>query len=351
MKHPDGQSGNDRKTRPVQPAQSVQEDSLEFLSLKLVVIILFAGLIVIFALYKAVDLIPPKIVDPRFKPSMKISFNEQGGDSNQVPSPQETGKLPLRIAIAPVISPETSMILYKDLVNYLGKELDRETVTLQRGSYAQINDLIRYAQCDMAFICTYPFVQGERDFGLKLLAVPVIGGKITYQSFIIVPRSSQAASLMGLRGKKFASSDLLSNSGWLFPYCWLKGRGKDPENFFKKHLITGSHDRSVLAVASQYVDGAAVDSLVYEQMVEADISISEKTKIVFASPPFGMPPLVVHPGIDPVLKAQLLEVILGMHADPEGKEALRSLKIDKFVVPNNDIYDSVRQMMKIRESN
>jgi len=41
---------------------------------------------------------------------------------------------------------------------------------------------------------------GEREFGMQALVVPQIKGETTYQSFIIVPQSSSAKSLLDLRG-------------------------------------------------------------------------------------------------------------------------------------------------------
>ncbi len=77
-----------------------------------------------------------------------------------------------------------------------------------------------------------------------------INGKITYQSVVIAPTVSTAETLLDLQGKRFGSSDILSNSGWLFPAVWLLEHGKNPGNYFQKHVITGGHDRSVMAVTS-----------------------------------------------------------------------------------------------------
>jgi hypothetical protein len=60
------------------------------------------------------------------------------------------------------------------------------------------------------------------DFGMEALVVPVIGGATTYHSLILVPRSSGAASILDLRGRRLASADNMSNSGWLCPAVWLQ---------------------------------------------------------------------------------------------------------------------------------
>jgi phosphonate transport system substrate-binding protein len=63
--------------------------------------------------------------------------------------------------------------------------------------------------------------------------------------------------------------------------------------------------------------------------------------------PFGIPPVVVHPDLDPNLKAQLQRVLLDMAADPSGQAALNTLMIDRFVVVEDSAYASIRQMAAI----
>ena len=264
--------------------------------------------------------------------------------------PESAGHGSLRIAFAPVISPEKSIAIYQDLARYLAHQLDKEAVMLPRGTYAEINELVRDRHCDVALVCTYPFVRGEQDFGMEALVVPVVEGATTYNSLILVPMSSEAGSLADLRDKRFAGADLMSTSGWLFPALWLQSRGEDPESFFSEIVVAGSHDRSIQAVVSGYVDAAAVHSLVYRTMVEEDPSILTRTKIIQKSSPYGMPPFVIHPQMAPALKAQVRDVLLRMHEDPDGGKILSEIGIDRFVIADGAIYDSVRKAVDLWES-
>jgi phosphonate transport system substrate-binding protein len=282
-------------------------------------------------------------LDPRFSPRHRIRLAEADHPSGTPPEADDASRTSLRIAIAPVISPEKSLSLYKEFVEYLADTLDRQPVFLQRETYAEVNDLIRYRRCDMALICTYAFVRGEREFGMEILAVPVINGSVTYHSLVLVPGSSPAGGLLDLRGTRFASADIMSNSGWLYPATWLRERGIDADRFFSKHVITGSHDRSISAVAAEYVDGAAVDSIVYDFMSARDPSLTETTRVILKSPPFGMPPIVVHPMLEPELKRQLREALLTMNQNPSGQALLSILGIDRFDVPDDGLYDTVRE--------
>lgn len=254
------------------------------------------------------------------------------------------GKVALRVVVAPVISPRETLKSYSDLVDYLGKRLGRPAEIIQRNSYAEVNELVRSGDCDVAFVCSYPYLVGQRDFGMEALVIPQVKGSIHYYSYLIVPADSAAEDWGDLRGKVFAFSDPLSNSGHLAPRYQLMQRGETPEKFFKKTIFTYSHDKSIRAVADKLVDGAAVDSIVYDYMLALHPELARKTKIIGKSQPFGIPPVVVHPRIKPTLRRQLKQAFLDMHNQPTGRAALKRLMVDQFVPPDDHIYDSLREV-------
>lgn len=250
---------------------------------------------------------------------------------------------PFRLAVAPIVSPEASLVLYHDLAAYIGDKLGRSGQLMLRSTYPEINDLLKNRKCDLALVCAYPFSQGEREFGMKALVIPVFEGRRTYHSSIIVPAASRDQSLLDLRGKKFASATLVSFSGWIYPAHWLKKRGHDPFHFFREHILIGSHDRAVQAVADGYADGAAVVHMVYAQM-PADIR--RKTKVIGQSEPFGMPPFCVHPDIDPKLRDAIQSIMIHMHETPDGRRILANLKFDRFEVPDRELYRTLREFVR-----
>ncbi len=256
-----------------------------------------------------------------------------------------TAATPLRLAVAPMTSPERSLELYQGLADYLGVALDRPASIILRNTYGEVNGLVRCGQCQLAYVCTAAYVDGQRSFGMQALAVPVVRGEATYRSYIVVPDASDAASLLDLRGMRFASADRLSTSGWLFPASTLKREGVDPATFFSQHVITGSHDRSVEAVASGHVDGAAVESLVYDRMVADQPELAERVRIVAQSDPFGMPPMVVPSGLSPGLRDELRDALTQMHLGEDGQKVLAHMGVDRFVLPDSQAYDGVRELM------
>jgi phosphonate transport system substrate-binding protein len=334
-------SPSERK-RDTDRGKEAESATLPGLGRRQLLLILLCGAIALFSLYRLYGLLPRRGFRPRHDPQQALSLKEAAPNTSPQSSTTPPDKPTLRFAIAPVIAPEKSAIQYHKLVTYLAEKLVRHPLSFQRETYAEINEMVRHRQCDIALVCTYAFVRGEREFGMNLLVAPEINASVDYYSYIIVPKTNLATDLMELRGKRFASADLMSNSGWLFPALWLRDRGVDPMHFFAEHIISGSHDRSVRAVASEIADGAAVDNLVYEQMLEEDPALSEQTRIIMKSPPFGMPPLVCHPDLEPSLRQEMLGLLLSMDRDPDGRKVLSELRIDRFVIPDQGLYQSVR---------
>jgi len=258
--------------------------------------------------------------------------------------PAQPPRAPVRIAVAPVLSPRESFRLYAALLDYVGGRLDRPVEMLQRPTYSEINDLIRYGHADVAFVCDYAYILGQRDFGMEILVVPQVMGRLTYHSLLLVPAASEARSLEDLRGRSFAFSDPLSSSGWLYPAYLLALRGERPERFFARTVFTYSHDNTVRAIADRFVDGGAVDSLVYEFMVARTPELGPRLRVIGRSPAWGNPPVVVHPRIDPALRERLREIFQGMGEDPAARPFLRELMIDRFVRLDDAYYADVRRM-------
>ncbi len=274
-----------------------------------------------------------------------IQLSEAGELSNFEPG--EPTRLPLRVAVAAVISPRATLESYQPMVDYLSSRLDRPVDLIQRGTYAETNDLIRSGAVDLAFVCGGAFVEGERDFGMELLVAPQVKEQTVYYSYIIVPSESSAQIIEDLRGMTFAFSDPLSNSGHLAPIWRLSKIGETEDSFFNKTIFTYSHDNSIQAVADNLVDGAAVDSLVYDFLVDQGSPLAERVRIIERLGPYGIPGVVVHPDIDPELRTTLRSILLEMHQDTGGKETLDRLSIDRFVDLELNAYDSLREMAGI----
>lgn len=270
--------------------------------------------------------------------------------SSEAPLPHADRSV-LRIAIAPLTSPRDSFPLFAQLQSYLAARLHQPVGIIYRSTYAEINALLREGECDIAFVSGYPYVQGKHDFGMEALASPVVGGQDSSYSYIIVPASSSRTSLSELRGSVFAFSDPLSNAGRLAPEFAVSrtAGGTRAQTYFRRAVFTYGQERSIEAVTARTVDGAAVDSLVFERMAATDPSLRAAVRVIERLGPFGTPLMVVRPALDAAVKDDIRRVLFHMHQDQDGRRVLRQLGFDRFAPPDDRSYDGIRRMAQLLE--
>lgn len=256
--------------------------------------------------------------------------------------PAELEVKPLKVAVAAVISPQGSAESYAPLLEYISQELERPIERIQRRTYAEVNELVRTGEVDLAFVCTSSYLVGERQFGMQLLSAPQVNGEAVYYASIIVPADSDTQKLGDLRGQVFAFTDPISFTGRMYPTYLLKTAGESPEDFFKRTFFTYSHDDAIYAVADGIADGASVDKLVLDFAIKRDPGLENRIRIIHTSEPFGMPPVVVGPQIRPQLYATLQDILLKMHLDSNGQAALDALDYDRFVLVVDSDYETAK---------
>jgi len=250
----------------------------------------------------------------------------------------------VKIGVASMITPVDAVKYYQDVIDYIGEQINQPVQMVHRRTYDEMDALLEKGEVKIAFICSAPYVKNKEQFGVELLAAPSVNGKPIYHSYIIVPVDSPLKTFPELKGKTFAFTDPKSNTGKLYPTYLLKTMGFTPERFFNRFIFSYSHNKSVEMVAKRIVDGAAVESIVYDHMIQTGSPYAKQTKIIKRSPPYGIPPVVVTKDIDPLLKKKVKDAFLAMQNTPKGKVILAAMMIDGFVEVPDKNYDTIRQM-------
>lgn len=265
------------------------------------------------------------------------------GRSQQRPGQQ------VKVAVTAAFVSARGMDIYKDVLDYMSKKLGQPVTLVSGLSYQKVNELLRLGTVQEAFVCGYAYTREKKKCDLELLCAPVMKdpqyqGKPVYYSYVIVPKDSKAKSFKDLRGKKYALSDPLSNSGHNMPRYKLAQMGTTKEKFFSVCDFTGAHEKSIELVARKVYDGASIDSLVWDYDNKYHPESTSKTKVIEKHGPAGIPPVVVPRRIDPKLKKSLQSILVNMHKDPQGRRILDKALMSKFVVVDDSNYDSIRQM-------
>jgi len=173
----------------------------------------------------------------------------------------------IEVVIGAMISPKETFSNYKELFEYITSKLDKKLTIVQRKSYSESNELLTTNQVKVGFICSGAYLK-IRD-KCDLLVVPVFNKLPYYQAYIIVNKSSSIKNIYDLKGKSFAFTDPLSNTGKFYPEKRINELfNTDSHNFFSKTTYSNSHDASIQLVEKGLVDGASIDGLIYEYMLK-----------------------------------------------------------------------------------
>jgi phosphonate transport system substrate-binding protein len=219
--------------------------------------------------------------------------------------------------------------------------VNAEAELLQPDSYKGINALLRKGKIDVAFVCSGTYA-AEPD-AMDILAAPVVNGKTEYYGLIIVPANSPVQKFADLRGKSFLFVEEESNTGQWYPCrraCELVGKAGA---FFGSTRFTGAHDLSILAIASNLADGAAVSSTVYDSMVAREPALKERVRVLERSAAFPSPPVVVRKSMPAGDRQRLLRVLVTLCDTDEGRDILHGMGCDRYVPARNEDYAGIER--------
>ena len=250
------------------------------------------------------------------------------------------------IAIASITSPKETYIYYKELIDFISKKVGKPIIIVQKKTYEEVNMLLENSEVDFAFICSGAFVEEYKTGKIKILAVPQIDGKITYQAYIITQKNSKINSFNDFRNKSFAFTDPLSNTGKLYPLIRLLQIKSSEQIFFSKTVYTYGHDISIQMVNRGIIDGASVHSLIFHYLSINHPERVENIKIVEKSEEYGMPPVVTPITLNKQTFNTYQAIFTNLQNDSIGKSILKKLHIEKFVTAKDTIYKSVFQLKK-----
>jgi phosphonate transport system substrate-binding protein len=251
----------------------------------------------------------------------------------------------VRVGLTAVILADQAAFLTR-WAQYLSGRLATQVTFAVRDSYQAILDMLFAGELDAAWICGFPYVRYQRQ--LRLLAVPLYQGQPTYQSYLIRPRAvrPEDATVRGwsdLRGKVFAYSDPLSNSGWLVAQGQLAAAGIASRDL-KRSFFAHGHRHVAEAVAARLAHAGSIDGYVWETMREQQMGAAGQTEVIWKSIQHGFPPLVAPLGAGHFKIDELQRTLLAMKSDEAGRSLLNALNLDGFVAGTPALFASIRSL-------
>jgi phosphonate transport system substrate-binding protein len=229
-------------------------------------------------------------------------------------------------------------------LDYLEQQLGRKIDIVETDSYAEVCNLLKYKEVDFAFVNPQSYIDGHKDFGMELLTAPVISGNSQSRAYIIARDDSQVNEFKDLKGKVLALTDPKSDKMCQLPLYMLGAETGNPRKYFKNCVFSFGSDETIDVVALGLADGGLVNSVVWDYLRSKNYKYALKTKIIWKSPVFCSPPVVVHPALPQAVKDELQKAFLTANEYKKGKQALDDMMIDKYVVVDDSDYGSLREI-------
>lgn len=228
----------------------------------------------------------------------------------------------------------------------LTEDLGREVAVEVYPDYNGVVEAMNYDQIDMAYFGPLTYVIAHAQSGAQAIITQLIDGEPYYYSYIITQADSELESIDDLVNNAseidFAFGDPSSTSGSLIPSIELQDQGiyqSEDEHEFNSVRFTGSHDATALAVQNGQVDAGAIDSAIYNQLIESGSIDGDKLKKIWQSEELFQYPWAVHPDTDQETIENLQSAFLSI----EDEEILNAFGASGFTEASNEDYESIRQ--------
>lgn len=195
---------------------------------------------------------------------------------------------------------------------------------------------------DIAYLGPSLYVKVRDAHGERpLLARQRIGDKPVFHSKIFVRADSPVKDLAGLEGKRFAFGDPKSTMGHLVPRYLLWQAGITVDRL-AGHRFVGDHVNIALGVLAGEFDAGAVKEDVFYQYEKRGL------RAIATSAPISDHLFVASSNMPPALVGKLRDIMLTMHRDPQGREALQAVTagINALVPVQDSDYDALRAVLK-----
>lgn len=220
-------------------------------------------------------------------------------------------------------------------------------VKLKMLSYGNVIEKLKNGNVDGAFLGSFTAALAISQLDTEPLVRPInIDNSSTYQGYIITRKDSRIRTVDHMKDKSLALVQE-TTAGFVFPLAWFRQHGvDDPNTFFSKQVISGSHDRTVALVLNGRADIGAVKSTIYKNMSKWQRRIKAELTVLAISPSVPSNALCINKNVAPEYKQKIKDLLLNMRGYPKGRKALEKLGAKRFVETSLDLYEPVFGLAK-----
>jgi phosphonate transport system substrate-binding protein len=251
----------------------------------------------------------------------------------------------LRIGLIPAEDSQAMIESSRMVMEQLQAKTGMQVKPFVATDYNGVIEALRSKKLDIAYLGPFSYVLASQMANVEAFAVAVTKktGQSAYKSVIISRKGGGIAAPADLKGRNFAFVDPTSASGHLFPKAGLLQAGYDPEKFFGRVIYSGSHDASILAVANNKVDAAAVADRILSSAIAKGQVKQDDLQIVWSSSPIPESPMVWRKDLAPAMKEKIAKALADIKDLPWGDQGV----LNGFQPTNDAAYNVVRDTAKV----
>lgn len=245
---------------------------------------------------------------------------------------------------------ENTEPLCRHLTSFIQAELDIPIQFVNDISWGEREKRLAAGSIQMGWICGLLFarLRAEANAPLHVLAAPIMLGnddanRPVYFSRLVVRQDSPYRSFADLRGVRWGYNDPGSFSGYAIVRHHLAQLG-ETDRYFGAWLETGGHFNSVEHLLNGRIDAAAIDSTVWDYLLQQEPLLADKIRLIGSFGPNPSPPLVVSEQIPASQRQQLRQLLLTLHKTSAGQAILASSGVREFTAVSNHAYQPLYKM-------
>ncbi|QKJ23009.1 phosphonate ABC transporter substrate-binding protein [Poseidonibacter lekithochrous] len=259
---------------------------------------------------------------------------------------QEKWPEKLTFGVIPVAGSTSMKENFGPLTDYISKQLGIKVEMKLAGDYTGIITGMQHNHIDVAYLGPKSYVEAHKRANAEALVVEVDGesGLPGYRGTIITKKGSGLKSLADIKNKTWAFTSSQSTSGTLVPTVMFSKAGINPKDYFKKVVYSGGHEASILSVKAGKVDAASTNNLDFNRGLGRHWN-KDQFNVIWTSDLIPGAPVAARGDLPSSLKMALKGAFLSYN-DPEG---LKRLKNKGFIKGDDSVYDSVRELIKLKK--
>ena len=212
----------------------------------------------------------------------------------------------LIFSYTPVEDPAVYQKAWAGFLDHLAEVTGKKVVFFPVQSYAAQYEAMRSGRLHIAGVNTggNPVAVACAGF-VPFAMMASTDGSYGYEMEIIVPAGSPIQSAADLKGKTLAFTSPTSNSGFKAPSAILKADfGLEADKDFKT-AFSGKHDNSVVGVANDDYEAAAVANSVMNRMLDRGVVKADQIRSIYKSETFPTTGYGHAHNLDPALVAKI----------------------------------------------